>query len=157
MTDAMDGLKHISETHRDQFNKRREYEWKIIFTLLTFYIVSIATKYGGRVSLPTNCTFVSIVWSGFILLAIITSIFLGYIHMANNINKTIAENAEIAIGALINEIFLKQEISLFSFEEKKYWTKWKNFFTKEGGRWSWITQTITLILFSIISAYLFTK
>jgi len=154
--DKLEGLKFLTQTHRSEFDERRKYEWKIIFTLLTFYIISIATKYGGNIHLPTDNKFLSIVWSGFLALAIITSIFLGYIHMANNKNKTIAENAEEAIGMLINEIPILG-MSLFSFEEKKYWTSWKKIFEQKSGRWSWVTQTITLIAFSIISAYLFTK
>ena len=101
--DKLDGLKHISLTHRSQLDERRKYEWKIFLPAVTFCILSVAAIHKGDVKLPCKCYFIYIIYLIFIFLAVATIRLLYFVYRANKKNKTIAENAEIAIADLIGK------------------------------------------------------
>jgi len=50
--DQLDALKFLSETHRSLHEKRQKHEWKIIFSVLTFFVTSIGAVYSQKVCLP---------------------------------------------------------------------------------------------------------
>jgi len=154
--DKLESLKFISKTHRTEFNERRKHEWRIFFSALALYVFSVIAIYGGKIELPSNSIVRVIIWIIFPFVAVATTIFLAYIHMANNINKTFAERAEHNIDDLLQS---KEMSKLPVFSDKKsegYWVDRKTFFTdkRNSGRWSLIWQGATLLLFSIISAFL---
>lgn len=95
--EKLEANKFISQVHRSQVDERRKYEWKIVFTSLTFYVLCVAAKYKDGVIFPNGSKFKLIVWLIFLLLAFFVSLFLFYLHTANNTNKKIAEKAENAI------------------------------------------------------------
>jgi len=150
-------LKLISQTHRSQFDGRRGYEWKIVLTLLTFYVLSVTAKYKypNDIQLPP-CWWV---WFIICLLTGITIIYLANVHMANNKNKTFAERAEGAIVEILKgedpERLLDLLFSL-SDEHCKYWVSWHGFF-KHICKGYWFLQSLTLSIFAIVSAYLLTN
>ncbi|MCJ7645903.1 hypothetical protein MUO65_03225 [bacterium] len=154
--DKLESLKFIAQAHRSEFQERRKHEWKIFFSASGLYIISVATIYGGKVELVDNSKFEMIIWMLFPFLAVVTTIFLGYIHMANNKNKTFAENAERYIIDL-SEGKQLDKLPVFS-ENTGYWVSWGTFFkaSRNSGRWSLIWQGVTLLVFSVISAILIT-
>lgn len=93
-TDRIEALTHLSQVHRGQFDERRKYEWKAFVTLLTFYVLCVASKYAGKSRIPDNLLFNIIVWIAFIGIAVLTSLFLARVNIANKINKGIAKSAE---------------------------------------------------------------
>jgi hypothetical protein len=102
LNDKIDGLKFISQVRRSEFNERRVYELKIVFTSLTFYVLCVAAKYNGGVKLPNDYLFKFVVLALFLLLARIISAFLCDIHIANYKNKTFAQYAENDINKMLN-------------------------------------------------------
>lgn len=146
-------LMFISQIHRSQFDERRRYEFKILFTSLSFYVFSVAAIYGGKITLPIDLRLKLMVWIMFIAIAGVTSIFLANVHMANHKNKRFAEKAENAIAELSE---VKEFTSLFS-ASNNYWVSWGSLF-KRGirGRWAWFWEVVTLFSFSIASAMLVT-
>lgn len=95
--DKFEEYKFISQVHRSQFDERRKYELKIVFTSLTFYVLCVAAKYKEGGLFPNDFKFKLIIWVIFPLLAFFVSIFLFYLHSANKKNKMFAEKAENAI------------------------------------------------------------
>ncbi len=152
--DRLDYLKFISQTHRSQFDERRKYEWRIVFTTLSFYVLCIATVYGGKVTLPSGLFFKVAVWVIFLALAILVSTFLSSLHTANNINKTFAERAENAIADVLNGKTIKQ---LFLFSPVEFKVSWRDLFNDDiSGIWAWRWQVIILLFFAVVSATLLT-
>jgi len=39
--DKLDVLKFTAKIHRELFEKRQKYEWRILFTTITFYVLSV--------------------------------------------------------------------------------------------------------------------
>lgn len=174
--EKLEYLKFLSQTHRSVFDERRRYEWKIFFTVLSLYVLTVAAVYGGTITI-SKVLFIVLIWLIFIFLAVITAIFLGFIHMANSKNKIAAEKSENYIALIIEDkdptkILTntdKTKPSLFSFDDNNIsWTKWNNLFKPdksekilserlfEGGRWAWFLQSLILIFAAIASAIMLT-
>lgn len=155
----IDGLKHISQVHRSQFDERRKTEWKIVFTVLAFYFGIITAKITNSIDTSQNKLGVTIV---IFFIAFITIFYLRRIHIANHTNKIIAQKAEDAIVKCLKNnppnlnIFPKKNEKSFItkiinaifniFKEKKEWEKWK--------KWSWYWQCGLLISIAICSAFI---
>ncbi|MCK4698204.1 MAG: hypothetical protein KAT53_07875 [Dehalococcoidia bacterium] len=155
LRDKLECLKFISQIHRSQFDERRRYEWKIVFTALTFYVLCVAAIYGGNITLPSGWISTVVVWGLSIGLAVSIATFLASLHTANNKNKTFAENAEKAIADLVED---KEPTTLSLFSLKKnIQVSWSNFFNRDiAGIWAWRWQVVTLLFFAIASAALLT-
>jgi len=41
----LDGLKYLSSSQRNLHEKRKKYEWQIVFTVLAFYILTVSAFY----------------------------------------------------------------------------------------------------------------
>ena len=101
--DKIDALKFLSETHRSQFNERRKYEWNIIFTTLTFYVLCVPAVFAIPIHLLGALFAITsvVILIVFIILDWTIINFLQNLHTANNINKEIAQIAEDKILELI--------------------------------------------------------
>jgi len=155
--EKLECLKFISQIHRSQFTERSKYEWKIVFTTLTFYVLFIVAVYSGKIILPS-------VKSGILAflivpvmsfgLATVIAIYLGYVHISNNKNKTFAENAENAMWNLLKSE-TPQTLNVFSLEKSKHWVSRDTFWGKntdgkrKRGRWGWIGQVVTISIFAL--------
>jgi uncharacterized membrane protein (DUF485 family) len=131
-------LKFISQTHRELHAKRQQYEWRILFTVLTFYILSVAATFSRNSTTPNFHWFHSAVWCAFLLLAVVSSGFLLYIHRANSKNKSYAEEAE---QKLVECLDPDKEVKL-SFSETSVRFTW----------WAFSWQATTLFIVAIASA-----
>ena len=141
--DTLNALKHLSTVHRQQFDERRQYEWKAFVTVLTFYVLSVSARFGVPSSMPGGLALILVVWTFFLVLAALTILYLRDMQRAGYRNKHVAENAEEAIGRLVNgEKNVK--IDVRSGPEK--WAKW-----------SWVRQAFTILVFAIYSAILITS
>ncbi len=99
---AVESLKFLSETHRALHAKRQQYEWRILFTILTFYVLSVAAVFSPKANIPDQLWFSITIWCVFILLSIISSSFLWCVHKANAKNKSYAEEAERKLIEIMN-------------------------------------------------------
>ena len=131
-------LKFISQTHRELHAKRQQYEWRILFTVLTFYILSVAATFSRNSTTPNFHWFHSAVWCAFLLLAAVSSGFLLYIHRANSKNKSYAEEAE---QKLVECLDPDKKVKL-SFSETCVRFTW----------WAFSWQATTLFIVAIASA-----
>jgi hypothetical protein len=143
--EIIDSLKFMSQTHRGQLNERRRHELRVFFTALTFYVLAGAMRFSEHFPEKLSCLFKVVIWLGFLLLAVVSSAFLWFIHNASYSNKTIAERAEDAIGS-----FAKGEetkIDLFA----------KPFLGRTKFKWAnWVWQLVAIALFAGGSAIILT-
>ena len=96
--DKLEALKFLSETHRDQFNKRRIYEWRLLYATALFFALSIYTML-KNLEVEYNC----LCMIPYIIMAVSVFIFFVCSSKANNINKEYAEKAERLIAELAGE------------------------------------------------------
>lgn len=163
--DELECLKFISQTHRSLLVERSKHEWKIVLTSLTFYVLSVAGVYGGKITLPCiqESGFLVFVILRLIILvafpgsAISIAMYLGYMHISNNKNKTFAENAENAIRDLL-EGKTPRTFDVFCLKESRHWVSWGSFWgknpdgTEKRGRWGWIGQVVIMFSFACAAA-----
>ncbi len=155
LKDKLECLKFISQVHRSQFDERRRYEWKIVFTSLSFYALCVAAIYGGKITLTSSWQFKLVIWVMFLVLAVVIATFLASLHTANNMNKTFAQRAEGAIADILDGKERKT-LSLFSPPDN-YRVSWGSLFKSDiRGIWAWRWQVVTLLFFAIASAMLLT-
>ena len=148
--EKLESFRFLGQIHRNLFDERRKYEWKIIFSVITFYVLAALFKLHGEVTPPSAW----IVWLSFSILAIISSVYISFLHAANFKNREIAHRAEDAILDILNESGSKVEL----FKDHKPWFSWESFETlKNSKHWSWLLQTFIIFLFAIMSALVITS
>ena len=49
----LDGLKFLSQIHRNEHSERRKYEWKALLSCISYYVLLVVAVHGGEVHLPT--------------------------------------------------------------------------------------------------------
>jgi hypothetical protein len=144
--EKIDSLKFMSETHRREFIERRRFEWKIFFTVLTFYVLAGYTRFTEKFPEELPPWFIYVVWACFILLAIFSAIILWFICNAHNSNITIAERAE----GYIESIIKGESVTIDLFK--------KPFTGRATPRWvHYIWQIATIVLFACGSAIILTS
>jgi hypothetical protein len=143
--EKLESFRFLAQLHRSQFDERRKYEWKIIFTILSFYVLAAALRLQNNLIMPPAW----LVWVSFILLALLSSLFLALTHAAKFKSRAIAHRAESAILDILNETGSKVNL----FEEHSPWLSYKCFERlKKSNQWEWYWQTIVILFFSIASA-----
>jgi len=149
--DAISALQFISQTQRDAFTNRRNVEWKIFYTALTFDVLSVGAKLKVELDLSS---YVKYIWIAYLLLSIVSSIFLLYLSRAHHINKSSAHKAEHAILKLLkDEQLVENDLQLYSNHKRCF--SFKRLYTVgEAGNWAWFWQTVVLILFAVSAALL---
>jgi len=166
LREKLEYLKFISQIHRSQFTERTKYEWKIVSTTLTFYVLSVVAVYSGRITLSNiesgghaSIALRLIIPGMFLFLAAVIAAYLGYVHMGNNKNKTFAENAEHSIRDLLEDK-MPQTLDVFLLEESKHWVSWDKFWKKTSdgkhnrGMSGWIGQAVTIFIFAFTTILL---
>ena len=150
--EQIDVLKHLSSTHRAEFNGRRPYEWKVFFTTLTFFILCASLRFQEKVHLPSDGSWKRAVWAVFLCLGVVSAVYLLRIHLANHFNKCAAEAAETALVNCLNNEQLKPNLKLF--EGHRAFCSWGGLFRiKQAGLWSWLWQAAILMTFAALSAF----
>ncbi len=140
--------KFVSQTNRNAFQERKKHEWRIVYSVLTFYVLVAALKLKKGVVLPDRVW----VWGGHLVLGSITAIFLKFIHTANNTDKSIAHKAEHAMQEMLNN-GRACKLDLFSVKKKLF--PWKSLIKPgEGGLWSWFWKALIILVFACASAAL---
>lgn len=145
----LDGLKHISQIQRAQLDERRKYEWKIFLASVSFYVLSVAAIYKGEIKLQGNYISILLIYFVFLAQAIVTNLFLAHVHIANNKNKSLAEDAEKEIADLIG-----YDIKAGS---NNYWDSCNKFLNRKAtGRGVFFCQAVMIFIFAITSAIVIT-
>jgi hypothetical protein len=147
-------LQFISSTQRDAFHDRRSYEWKILFAVLSFDVLTA----GAKLKLDLDLSRLTIlIWIAYLGLAIISSIFLRFVHQAHHWNKTFAHRAEDAILNILKEQQPSSEQLELYLDPEPFFSKRAFFNVGKGGAWAWFWQTVILTMFAIASAFLVTQ
>ena len=153
-------LEFMSKTHRQQLNERQKYEWKVVFTTISFYILAVLAVYGGKIPIPPNpFVFKLLIWIVFVAVAIITILYLANVSMANNKNKIIAEDHEDALTSMLKNQSAAGTSLTYDFDDEeyrrkaRYWCSWSGFCIGKG-KWAWFWQLAAVLLFAITSALL---
>lgn len=152
-SERLDGLKHISQTHRSQFDERRRMEWKLVFAVIAFFLGIITTNLSDKI-ISGNDSFLinqelhfNLVIIFFVIVAL-SIIYLLCIHSANYKNKKIAEDAENAISDIVNG---EEDINFNMPCERTFWEKIKDL--KYGLNWSWFFQMMILFFICLVAIY----
>jgi hypothetical protein len=140
--DKLEALQFMSTTHRLELDNRRKYEWHALILLLTFFVLSVTAEYRTDVKLPNTNEFNVIVWFAVMGLALITTIFLALLHVANAKNKTIAERAERELDLILADE-TRPIPTLFLKPIAPKWA-WAN--------WSWVSQALTILFIAVVTA-----
>lgn len=136
-------LMHLSEIHRNAHNERRRFEYRVLFTTLSLYVLTAAAKVQGVFPSKRVSRIEFAIWFLFLGLSVIAGFFLGRLHRANRINLDIGEAAEAELTALFDLEQLNQ--SRADAEDKRPW---------EHSALAW--QAATLLITAIGSAYIVT-
>lgn len=141
-----ENLRHLSAIHREQFNKRRKYEWRAFTTVLSFYVLVVAAYYSGNFSLPSRWYVTLALWTVSLGLATATCLYLRSMHEANSINKKFAEAAE-------NAIIDQSGLQSLRLERDKLGSSGM---VNKGLNWSLRWQMIFILCFAVITGLLLT-
>jgi uncharacterized membrane protein YbhN (UPF0104 family) len=154
--DIFEQAKFISQTQRGLHKQRQLYEFKVVFTILTFYVLATATVINQRASFTSSLVFDVLVWCFFLIITITSSIYLYELHKANRINIDIAENAERVIGFTLERekwpIYPDYLKKAEAEKEKREKDRKKMFFGK-----NWVWQTIIMFIFAVSTAFIITS
>lgn len=161
--DQLKGLQYLSQTHRNEFNERRKCEYKVLLSLLTFFVLCAVSTLSDKIKIPNDSLlFIRFIWIIFSLTAIIFSKYLIDLHSANNINKKIAEISEGKIADILeisskkNEDFLPLSDKIKKHLQILLWKDVLNPRSKRRGLWACRTQVLMVWLFAISAAFLLT-
>jgi hypothetical protein len=136
----------LAKAHRKEFNARRSVEWKVLFAALSVYIASAGAVFSPNYHFPSSVVALLVILFMYISIGCVTAIYLAYIHMANNKNKSVAENSEDNMVRILNGE--NPQCDVFRFD--KHWVSWKTFQDASvGSKWGWIWQTLTLLCFAL--------
>jgi len=105
--DKIEALKTIALVHRDEFDRRRKYEWKAFLTTLGVFTSSVIAKFSTSVSFPDSSAFNICIVIGFALLAFITGAYILSVQKLNEFNKVIAHKAENELMGIVQVKGLK--------------------------------------------------
>ena len=143
--EILQSLRFIVETHRAEFYRRREYQWKGIIAGLSFCALVIASRINKDTSaiiLSINPLMISISLGA---LWVAGTVFLGFGHVANAFNKEIAHRAEHAIQNCINGEEYKP-INLYEKKSNKR-SLMEALRIGGGGYWGWLCESLLIFVF----------
>lgn len=139
----IDVLQFISTTHRNEFDRRRRYEWQTLIATLTFYVLAAAAALKGEIPVLTahgSCLYAIAIAAA---LGVCSIMYLHYIQCANSTNKSLAESAEdCLIGYVGRQCFERQApvAARRPVNEKSR--------RRCGSNWSWYWQASVIVLFA---------
>jgi hypothetical protein len=136
--EKLETLRYFSQMQRNEHHTRQKFEWRLLFTNLTFYVLSVAAIYKERIKISSLQYW--IVFGILLMTVLMSSIYLAFIHRSNCKNKSRAHKAEKAI----EEILKDNDPTVDLEPENKSW-----FF--QSGRWSWVCESLLLLLFAMAS------
>ena len=142
-------LEFISQTHRQEFDRRRVYEWRVLFSILTLYVLSVAGKLSGKLNLSSIDNFQIYIWVGFIGLSIVSIWYLFHIHAAHGVNKHIAEVAE---RALILKSGEKELIEVLGAVPENVASSVDPKLSVLKNNWAWRWQVVTIMSVSVAAS-----
>ena len=156
--DKIEYCKFMSQTQRTLFENRKKHEWKLFFSLIILFsltIINKSTNHPIKLDMLKSNALI-IYW----VITICSIFYFIFIHRANNINKKIAENSENIVLKLFNndniEIKLlpvkKNDNSSCCIKIKsKIVAILKSFLPGSGGYWDVFIKSIIIIVFSYLS------
>ena len=151
--------KFISSTFRASFNERRKHEFKILFTVLTFYVLSASAAI-TIIDKPSQA------FLGTLLDIIVYVVFMGLaaaaiaelynVHIANDMDKTFSENAEEYIAAAIEGRDLPA-IKIFRYGDRDSLEYTRVRHSKTFRLSFWIWHSIIILIFAFTTAFFITN
>jgi len=137
--DKIEILIELSNTHRNQFNERRKYEWKVFLSSIGLYTAILSAKLTNGIPEDIQATkvFRNLVIDLTLIPAIASSIYLYFLHRANKVNQDYAHSAEnelISLSGVSDLVSLKENPPKFT-----------------GIYWSLIWQIVILLLVGVLS------
>ena len=154
-SEDLESLRFLIKTHRNEFERRRAYEWRCVLMVFTFFVVVAGMRLHSQTSSQMQVMPEWIIWMALLFVWAAGSLFLGYVHTANSYNMSIAHRAEEAIQKCMNEDKYKP---LDLYAAKPSLAIWKNnFFFECGGVWLWVFQSVFGFIFAIGAALIATS
>jgi competence protein ComGC len=145
--EKLESLRFLAQTHRQQFDERRKYEWKAFYTTLTFLVLIGAAKFSKDIIYPDNDKIIWFLIGSVIILLLISIGFLLAVTEANRKNKSIAEKAENLLADMIQNKS-KHDFNIFPVDKHPK-GNWLTNLLFHKGKWSLAYQIATLLLIGI--------
>lgn len=142
--EVVDCLKFLSQTHRSLHDQRRKCDFEVLIATISFYVIAVAGRFSGKITIPTSEKFVALVWIACVGLSVVASAFLWRLHTANRKNMKLAMSAE---DALIN-ILSKIEVNIEKPPSENS--------SSCGFHFGWFWQSLILVIFAIECSLLLT-
>ncbi len=117
-------LTTISAIHRQAFDKRRAYEWKVVTAVITIYVLAVAARYANNLSFDLNQYTIFAVMILSVLLAVVSTLYLCDMHERNEMNKSLYHAAETELVALIGSQPLSNALKLVQTTAHKQNPNW---------------------------------
>jgi hypothetical protein len=149
ISDEIDGLKFLSETHRTLHDQRRKTETKVFFTTLSLYVLPVTAKFSSDKFPSLNCHR-CIVWICGIALWGLSSGYLWKLHEANRVNKRFAQVSEDRIM----EVLSLPKPSLGSKQDNS--DRLRKVADYLWQRPDWLWQSVIIFLFMVACSLLLT-
>ena len=142
--DDIENLKFISETHRALHKQRQKYEFQVVFTILSFYVLTTGAILSKKIAIANCDLLTSSVWFLFLLIAVISSAYLLSLHRANRCNIDTAQFAEFSIITVLEKKgYHILPDYLRNRRDKNIRKRWER-------NWGW--QTAIIIFFAVTAA-----
>lgn len=146
----LETLRFLVKTHRDEFERRRSYEWRCVLAGLTFFTLVIAFSGRPEAEALRGAIPVWLVWFLFLDMWGTGSVLLLYSHVAHSVNKEIAHRAEAAIQASLNGT---EYLPLSLYGDLPSRPTIKGIIeVGSGGFWGWLWESIIALLFALGAA-----
>jgi len=155
ITNRVDGLKFLAQTHRSIHEERIKRELTVVITTLTFYLVSISLKWSSTIKLPVDhSVFRLCLWGGFLLLAFFVFVYMWGSGRANDFNQTMAEVTEDTLMETLNLSVFEETEKRMNEKPNKKKHRTRGGFHPNQFRWAWLAGVVSLA--AIFAAYVIT-
>jgi len=151
-SENLEMLRFLSETHRALHEQRQIYEFRVLFTTLSFYGISVGAGLSGQVGIPPDKTL--LIWTGLLGMAALVSLLLLSLHQSNRKNIYTAEKCEVVMINLLKE--RGYDVRTMKPSDKKHQTD-SHVGKKHRFEKNWLWQSLIVFGFAILAAVALTK
>ncbi|MBE3723419.1 hypothetical protein HJ202_24340 [Vibrio parahaemolyticus] len=152
--ETIESLQFIVITHRAEFEARRALQFKAISGVFVLMGVAMMARVNDKTHAVIGSLPDCMIYSALGLIVFSSSMFIFFAHSANAFNKSVAHRSEKAIQDTINgELQLPLDLYLKQSQQGLL----AMFKVGNGGYWGWLFESIIILVFAIITAWVLTS
>ena len=150
-SENLEALQFLSETHRALHKQRQMYEFRVLFTTLSFYGISVGAGLTEIANIPPDKTL--LVWTGLLGMGALVSLFLFSLHQSNRRNLYLAEKCEVVMINQLREC--GYDVGIMPSDKEDQTDPIKIQAPRFEKNWIW--QSLIVFGFAILAAVALTK